>query len=163
MTPLSRLRRTSARLVAPALLLVALSACSAGVSDAAVTRTPTPSDSGPCAEVTIVVDFGTLKSPALKKCATAGTAAEALKAAGIATEGTADYGDQVVCRVDELPSPASESCAKLPSAAYWAVWVKPAGGVWAYAQEGVTTQQVTAGQSLGLVYTVGSDSTPPQD
>jgi hypothetical protein len=43
------------------------------------------------------------------------------------------------------------------------MWVKPsADGTWDYAQEGVQSQQLTAGDSLGLVYTVGSDSTPPQ-
>jgi len=86
-----------------------------------------------------------------------------LTAAHIETAGTADYGDAVICRVDSLPSPASESCAKLPTAAYWAMWVKPsADGKWDYAQEGVQTQKLNAGEYLGLVYTTGSDSTQPQ-
>jgi hypothetical protein len=108
------------------------------------------------------VNFGTLAHPTVTACAPAGTAADVLKAAHIDTAGTADYGDSVICRVDDLPSPAAESCAKLPSSAYWAMWVKPAGGAWDYAQAGVQSQQLTAGQSLGLVYTVGTDSTPPQ-
>ena len=43
------------------------------------------------------------------------------------------------------------------------MWVKPsADGKWDYAQEGVQTQKLNAGEYLGLVYTTGSDSTQPQ-
>ncbi len=56
-----------------------------------------------------------------------------------------------------------ESCQTLNPAAYWALWFKSAPEAdWEYAQEGVTTLQLEAGQSLGLVYTAGSDSTPPK-
>lgn len=164
MTASTSTRTTAVRLVAPLTLLLALAGCStatgAGASPSA-TKTATAS-AAPCADVTVVVNFGTLGHDALTACAPAGTAAEVLKAAHIATAGTADYGDSVICRVDELPSPAAESCAKLPASAYWAMWVKPAGGKWDYAQAGVQTEALTAGQALGLVYTVGSDSTPPQ-
>ena len=150
--------------LAPLALLVGLTGCAGSTTAASTTPAATASaSSGPCADVTVVVDFGTLGHSPVKACAAAGTAAEVLKAAHIDTVGTADYGDAVICRVDALPSPATESCAKLPSAAYWAMWVKPsADGKWDYAQEGVQTQTLTAGQFLGLVYTVGTDSTPPQ-
>jgi hypothetical protein len=47
--------------------------------------------------------------------------------------------------------------------AYWALWVKKdAGAKWAYATEGVNTLQLAKGESVGLVYTAGTDSTPPQ-
>lgn len=128
------------------------------------TPSPTPSEAETCDEVTVVVEFGSLDAPTVRDCGPAGTAADALAAAGITTEGTADYGDQVVCRVADLPSVEDESCATLPADAYWAVWIKTAADAeWEYAQEGITTQQVTAGQSLGLVYTAGTDSTPPTD
>jgi len=92
-----------------------------------------------------------------------GVALETLKAAKVATQGSGDYGDQVVCRVDNHPTVAEESCAKLPSAAYWALWVKSSPDAkWAYAQEGVATLKLTPGESVGLVYTHGTDSTPPQ-
>ncbi len=150
--------------LAPLVLLLGLTGCAGPTT--AVSTTPAAGASaapGPCTDVTVVVDFGTLEHPAVKACAAAGTAADVLKAAHIDTAGTADYGDAVICRVDALPSPAAESCAKLPSAAYWAMWVKPsADGTWDYAQAGVQTQQLTAGQFLGLVYTVGTGSTPPQ-
>ena len=150
--------------LAPLVLLVGLSGC-AGISTAA-SSTPKSSASasaGPCTSVTVIVDFGTLTHSAITACAPAGTAAEVLKAAHIDTAGTADYGNAVICRVDALPSVAAESCAKLPSTAYWAMWVKPrADGKWDYAQAGVQSQELTAGQFLGLVYTTGTDSTLPQ-
>lgn len=162
--PLSLLR---AALVAPAMVLIvaaSLTGCAGPTTDAgsSASAKPSASASGPCDEVTIVVNFGALDSPDLKKCGPAGIAAASLKAAGITTAGTADYGNQVVCRVDNLPSPSVESCAKLPSNAYWALWIKTSPDAkWEYAQDGVATQQVTAGESLGLVYTEGTDSTPP--
>jgi hypothetical protein len=164
-TPTTATTRAVARLVAPLILLLALAGCAgtAGDGTAAASSTPTATTSaGPCADVTVIVDFGTLSAPSIKKCASDGLASDVLKSAKITTVGTADYGDAVVCRVDNLPKPADESCAKLPAAAYWALWIKDKGGDWAYADNGVTTQQVTAGQSLGLVYTVGDASTPPQ-
>ena len=161
MTVLPRFRATIA--LAPLLVVLAVSGCAATSPSAAPTPTPSASTSGPCAEVTVVVEFNTLDHKPITACVPAGVAADVLKAAKITTAGTADYGDQVVCRVDDLPAPAVESCATLPSAAYWAMWVKTsADAKWDYAQEGVATQQLTAGESLGLRYTVGDDTTPPQ-
>jgi hypothetical protein len=152
---------------AAALLLLALTGCSTAAPEAA----PTPDETavvadGACAadEVALQVDFGSLGADQIRDCAPAGIAADALDAAGISTEGTADYGDQVVCRVDDQPSVEDESCATLPANAYWALWIKPAGATeWQYAEEGVATQPVEAGDALALVYTEGTDSTLPQD
>jgi hypothetical protein len=160
-----RLPRFPASIALVPLLLFALAGCTGSASDAASSSTPSPSSStaGPCAEVTVVVEFATLDHKPITACAPAGFAADVLKAAKLTTAGTTDYGNQVICRVDELPAPSVESCATLPSAAYWAMWIKTsADAKWEYAQEGVATQQLTAGQSLGLRYTVGDDTTPPQ-
>lgn len=161
MTVLPRFRATIA--LAPLLVVLALTGC-AGISmGAAQTPTPSATTAGPCAKVTVLVQFGTLDHKQITACAAAGVASDVLKAAGLTTAGTADYGNQVVCRVDDLPAPSDESCATLPSAAYWAMWIKTsADAKWDYAQEGIATQQVTAGQSLALLYTVGNDTTPPQ-
>lgn len=150
---------------AAALVLLALAGCSAASPEADPAPTESAAD-GACtdAEVTLVVEFGPLGAPAIKECAPAGPVTEALAAADISTEGTADFGDQVVCRVDEQPAPEIESCATLPADAYWAMWVKDdADAEWAYAEEGVATLELDAGQSLGLVYTEGTDSVPPSD
>lgn len=149
-----------------ALLLLALAGCAAGAPDAAPTPdgSEAPAADGACAadEVAIQVDFGSLGADQITDCAAAGSAVDALAAADITIEGTADYGDQVVCRVDDQPAPDVEPCDTLPADAYWALWVKEAPDAeWAYAEEGVATLQLDAGQSMGLVYTEGTDSVPP--
>lgn len=150
---------------------LALTGCAAATP--AASPSSGPSASGLCSAVTVVVDFGVLNKPSIKACVSAGVATDVLKAANIATVGTADYGDQVVCRVDNEPAPDEtvtitgqqpfvESCKTLNSVAYWSLWVKPSsGGEWGYAQDGVTSLQLTDGESLGLVYSASTDSTPP--
>ncbi len=147
---------------AAALVLLALTGCTGSAPEAQPT-TPAVAD-GACAdaEITVIVEFGALGADGIDACAPAGPVADALDALGISTEGTVDYGDQVVCRVDDLPAPDVESCATLPSDAYWAMWVKSAPDAeWGYAEEGVATLELAGGQSLGLVYTEGTDSVPP--
>jgi hypothetical protein len=148
--PLRPRRAIAARLAPSVLLLLALAGCAgtghAGATPSASTSASASASAGPCAEVTVIVDFGTFDSPAIRACGTAGVALDTLKAAKVSTEGSGDYGDAVVCRVDNHPTPAEESCAKLPSDAYWALWVKSsADGKWEYAQEGVATLKLTAG------------------
>ncbi|MEO5921850.1 MAG: hypothetical protein ABIQ01_11985 [Pseudolysinimonas sp.] len=143
-----------------ALGMFALTGC-AGAAPQPQPSTPAPDAA--CTEVAVVVDFGALGAPSLDDCVGAGAALDVLDEAGVTTEGTLDYGDQVVCRVNDQPAPETESCATLPSGAYWALWVKPtADAEWEYAQEGVATLELVDGQSVGLVYTEGSDSTPPE-
>lgn len=164
------------RTSSPALLVLAallLTGCATATTAPAADPAP-EEDSGACAQVTVVVDFGPLDEPSLAACAEAGAAADILAEAGVTTEGTVDYGDQVVCRVNNQPSPDEEvtiegtapfveSCQTLNAAAYWALWVKnTVDGDWEYAQEGVTTLQLADGQSVGLVYTPGTESIPPQ-
>jgi hypothetical protein len=161
-TPRHSFTAIAGRAVVALLLLTALAGCSSATPGATTAPPSASIGKAPCTGVSVIVDFGSLGAHDISACAPAGVAAEVLKAAKITTAGTADYGDQVVCRVDDLPSPSAESCATLPSAAYWALWVKDAGGVWAYAQDGVATLQLKAGQSLGLVYTTGTETTPPQ-
>jgi len=160
-TALTRFRASI--VLAPLVAVLALSGCAGTSTGAAPTPTPSASTAGPCADVTVVVEFTTLDHKPITACAPAGVASDVLKAAKLTTAGTTDYGNQVICRVDDLPSPTAETCATLPSSAYWAMWIKTsADAKWEYAQEGVATQQLTAGQSLGLRYTIGDDSTPPQ-
>ena len=168
------------------LLLVgvfALSGCAAATP--APTADPTPAasaeasaDSGAdCDGVAVIVDFGTLDAEGESACvdATSAIAATAaLDEAGVTTEGSVEWGDQIVCRVNDRPGPDEtvdvegeasfvESCQSMPPAyAYWALWVKPtADGEWEYAQEGLGTLQVEPGQSVGLVYTTGTETPTP--
>jgi hypothetical protein len=174
-------RRT--RSAASALLVVAalaLSACAAPAAEEPSTPAPTSgaetegASGDTCDLVTVTVEFGPIDETPIKDCVAAGVASEVLQQAGVVTEGTVDYGDQVVCRVNALPSadepvliegeaPYTETCQTLSSVAYWALWVKTAPGAeWEYAQEGVTTLQLTDGQSVGLVYTPGTETVEPQ-
>lgn len=140
---------------------------------------PTASADATCAGVTVIVDPGDLAVPASAQkqaCVATDapiTASEAFAKAGVTTEGTKQYGDQVVCRVDGVPSaelaiPAAdgstyhEQCQGMPAAfAYWALWLKPAGGDWAYAQEGMSTQKVEPGQSIELLFTLNDKPATP--
>lgn len=102
------------------------------------------------------------------------TAREALDLAGVTTEGTTEYGDAVVCRVNGVPGADlpivnpengesyTETCAGMPAAfAYWSVWLKPAGGEWTYAAEGVDTQPVAPGERLELQFTLNGEPVNP--
>lgn len=168
--------RTLAASLGAALVVIALTACSSGPTTPAVTDTASPEA---CAGVSIIVDFDVLGAERIDECVdvAAGdtiTAADALGTLGITTEGTADYGDAVICRINDLPSgteeftvdgeePYLETCASMPPAfAYWAMWIStPDAPEWAYAMEGVTTQLVGAGDSLGFMFsTAGATPTP---
>ncbi|TFD70426.1 hypothetical protein [Cryobacterium sp. Hb1] len=175
--------RTTAALGA-LVLLAALSGCAtadSGAGSPAPAAATATAEAGAaavdCAGVNVIVDFGTLDADSVSGCvdATAATAAsEALATTGVTTAGSVEYGDQIVCRVNDRPSADetvvvegqesfTESCASMPPAyAYWALWVKATPDAdWAYAQEGLGTLQVEPGQSVGLVYTTGTETPTP--
>jgi len=178
------MRRTVPALaLAAAAALLALTGC-AGQASPAATKTPAASPSpaitsaADCTGVFVTVQYGLLSGSDADACVPASapiTAASALAAAGFQTTGTAKYGDQVICRVNGAPAasvpisvpghaPYTEKCQSMPAAfAYWAMWVRTsANGQWGYAQNGVATQQLRPGQTLGLKFTTGTDTTPPQ-
>ncbi len=176
--------RPLAAAAASAVLLLTLAGC------ASATPTPTATETGDATAsvstdtacsgdegVTIVVDASALgDDPAEEKCLITEEpviAAEALTLAGIETEGTEEYGDQVVCRVDGVPAedtalPAEdgsdyfETCQAMPAAfAYWSLWVKPAGGEWGYAQEGLSTLELQPGDAVELLFTLNGEPAAP--
>jgi hypothetical protein len=161
-------------LLATSFLVAALGACS--------TEAPGLSAGDPanCAGVTVVVNFGLLSENRDTECVNlengSAIARDVLSVAGYEIEGTATYGDQVVCRVNDLPSdsepfvvegeePHIETCADMPPAfGYWALWVKSdPSAQWAYAEEGVGTLPVQPGQTLGLVFSTGGETPTPTD
>ena len=161
-------------LLATTILVAALSACATEVPGLSL------GDPEDCAGVTVVVNFGLLSEDRDTECVEldndSAIASDVLSVAGFEIEGTATYGDQVVCRVNDLPSesdpfvvegeePHSETCADMPPAfGYWAVWVKSdAGAEWGYAEEGVGTLPVEPGQTLGLVFSTGGETPTPTD
>ena len=175
--------RTVAVAAASAALLLTLAACSSGAPEPTPDATEGSSlvvldaacgdDSG----VTVAVDASALEDGESQEWCI-GTdeplaATEALALVDVQTEGTDEYGDQVVCRVNGLPAedaalPAEdgsdyfETCESMPAAfAYWSVWVKPADGEWAYAQEGLSTLQLEPGESVGLLFTLNGEPAAP--
>ncbi|SEN78584.1 hypothetical protein E3O25_14000 [Cryobacterium sp. TMT1-3] len=172
-------RRTFATLGA-LVLLAALSGCAttatgAGAgSSASATTAASPAD---CTGVTVVVDFGTLDADTVTDCVAATeaiAASESLATIGVTTEGSVEYGDQIVCRVNDRPAADetvvvegqesfTETCSSMPPAyAYWALWVKASPDAdWDYAMEGLGTLEVEPGQSVGLVYTTGTETPTP--
>lgn len=170
---MSLTRARSAAVISALVLPLALVGCSAAAPS---TEATTDSSSAECAGVEVVVNFGILDGTGSTTCVSIdGDSAKAIDVvheAGFETEGTATYGDAIVCRVNGLPSDSEpvvvegqtefvESCADMPPAyAYWALWQKTsAAGQWDYAQSGLGDLTVKKGESLGLVFTTG-DSTP---
>jgi hypothetical protein len=126
--------------------------------------------------VKVIVDSGALKQAAADTSVCVPVdgptvASKVLDEAKIKTEGTTQYPD-AVCRVNGVPAADfdikhkdgtyREECKGMPAAfAYWSLWVKPASGDWAYAQEGVATQQVKPGESLELLFTLDDQPASP--
>jgi len=124
----------------------------------------------------VIVNSGALKQAAADTSVcvpVAGptVASKVLDEAKIKTEGTTQYPD-AVCRVNGVPAADfdikhkggtyREECKGMPAAfAYWSLWVKPGSGDWAYAQEGVATQQVKPGESLELLFTLDDQPASP--
>ena len=170
MLNLSRALLSAAAVTASTLLLV-------GCASAAPTNSSTSAaEFSACNGVEVVVNFGVLDGTNSSQCVEiAGDTAKAIDVvhdAGFSTEGTATYGDAIVCRVNGLPSPTEpvavpeqaefiEACADMPPAnAYWALWQRNSvASAWNYAQAGLGDLTVKKGESLGLVFTTG-DSTP---
>lgn len=178
------MRTAAASSLAAAGLLFSLAACSAPSATQPTTSAPSPSAaasssdaSGPCDGVKVIVDSGALKQEAADTTVCVPVdeprvAAEILEEADVETEGTTQYPNELVCRVNGAPAADfdithkegtyREECQGMPAAfAYWALWVKPASGDWAYAQEGLATLKVSPGESLELLFTVDGEPAAP--
>lgn len=181
---------TSRALSATAALLLTLALAACTTPDGGTSEEPAASASasasadagatGDCAGVEVVVEVAELdlpESPAGSTCVEADgpiLASDALAEAGLTTEGTEEYGDQVVCRVNGVPAedfalPAEdgsdyfETCASMPAAfAYWSLWTKTGDGEWGYAQEGLATLEVAPGDAVALLFTVNGEPAAPR-
>ncbi|MDR6506749.1 hypothetical protein [Arthrobacter oryzae] len=181
---LTKIRTAAASSLAAAGLLFTLAACSTPAATQPTTSAPVSSAtssssaaSEPCAGVKVIVDSGALKPSAADTsvCVPVDAktpASKVLDEAKVETVGTTQYPTELVCRVNGVPAADldikhkggtyKEECSGMPAAfAYWALWVKPASGDWAYAQEGLATLQVSPGESLELLYTVDGAPAAP--
>nr|WP_156810850.1 MULTISPECIES: hypothetical protein [unclassified Arthrobacter] len=181
---MTKIRTAAASSLAAAGLLFTLAACSTPAATQPTTSAPaspatasSSASSGPCTGVKVIVDSGALKQAAADTsvCVPADApilASTVLEEAKVKTEGTAQYPKELACRVNGVPAADfdithkggtyREDCSKMPAAfAYWALWVKPASGDWAYAQEGLATLKVSPGESLELLFTVDGEPAAP--
>ncbi|WP_341940103.1 hypothetical protein [Microbacterium sp. LWH10-1.2] len=180
MTP--KTRHLALSLVAASALTLALSACTPPAPSSEPTSSPSSSSTASaesCAGVTVVVDTGDLDvsdDPSSSVCVdTDGTilGTDAVSEAGFTTVGTTTYPDDVICRVNGVPAEDTEltgddgaayheTCADMPpAAAYWGLWVKPAGGAWDYAQTGLSALELNPGDSVELLFTLNGAPAAP--
>lgn len=155
--------------------LLLLAGCQASESGG-----PALGDPEDCSGVVVVANYGMLAEESVIECVefadSEARASDVVSVAGLTIEGTAEYGDQIVCRVNGLPSasedfvvpgeePYRETCADMPPVfAYWALWVKNSPEEpWTYATEGIGTLVVTPGMSLGLAFSTGGDTPTPSN
>ena len=175
MPPQSLKSRLPLILLTVPLAVMTLAGCAAASQGATATSAAT--SSADCAGVWVEVDFGVLSDTNLASCVDTSApmkGLDVLAAAGVTLEGTGDYGLDVVCRVNGLPSaddplPVAghedyrESCATMtPEFAYWSLWVEDrATGSWDYAPVGIGDLSLGPGESLGLTFTTGTHTDPP--
>ncbi|TWD54722.1 hypothetical protein FB478_10261 [Arthrobacter sp. AG367] len=182
---MTKIRTAAAGSLAAAGLLLTLAGCSTPAATQPSASAPASSASasaasttaGPCAGVKVIVDSGALKQAAAdtSTCVSVDgptVASKVLDKAKVKTEGTTQYPNEIVCRVNGVPAADfdikhkdgtyREECKGMPAAfAYWGLWVKPASGEWAYAQEGLATLKVSPGESLELLFTVDGEPAAP--
>ncbi|MBT2565925.1 hypothetical protein J7I84_05320 [Arthrobacter sp. ISL-85] len=185
---MTKIRTAAAGSLAAAGLLLTLAACStpaatqpsssapASTAAASASASTASTSAGPCAGVKVVVDSGVLKQSAAdtSTCVSVDgptVAAKVLEEAKIKTEGTAKYPTSFACRVNGVPAAdfdikhkggtTREACDDKNTVSYWALWVKPAAGTWAYAQEGLDSLKLNPGESFELLYTVDNEPAAP--
>lgn len=181
---MTKIRTAAAGSLAAAGLLLTLAGCSTPAATQPSASAPASSASasaasttaGPCAGVKVIVDSGALKQAAAdtSTCVSVDgptVASDVLGKADVKIEGTAKYPTSFACRVNGVPAAdfdikhkggtTREACDDKNTVSYWALWVKPAAGTWAYAQEGLDSLKLSPGESLELLYTVDNEPAAP--
>jgi hypothetical protein len=105
--------------------------------------------------VVVVVDFRHFGGAVDRGCgATPTTGYDALHHAGFTTAGDDQDGPAFVCRIDDTPSPAQQSCARTPpTSASWSYWHADAGqNSWSFAELGAMSTHPGPGSVDAWVY-----------
>ena len=111
--------------------------------------------------VSVVVDFTSWGGGVTRACALGDPASGlvALQGAGFTVTGTKRWGLAFVCRLNGLPTAATEPCLNTPPAsAYWSYWHAVPGGTWAYSSLGAASYNPAPGTVEGWAF--GSGSAP---
>jgi hypothetical protein len=116
--------------------------------------------------VTVVVDFTAFGGGVSVACAVGdpATGLAALQGAGFTITGTRRWGLAFVCRINGLPTAATESCFNTPPAsAYWAYWHAAPGGSWSYSSTGAASYNPAPGTVEGWAFgaSVAPSISPP--
>jgi hypothetical protein len=114
--------------------------------------------------VIVVVDFRHFGGAIDRGCrATPTTGYDAMHHAGFTTAGDDQDGPAFVCRIDDMPSPAQQSCARTPpTSASWSYWHADAGqNSWSFSELGAMSTHPAPGSVDAWVYgsTVGGGQT----
>jgi hypothetical protein len=112
------------------------------------------------AGVVVVVDFRHFGGAVERGCGpTPTTGYDAMHHAGFTTAGDDQDGPAFVCRIDDFPNPAQQSCARTPpTSASWSYWhANPGQNHWSFSQLGAMSSHPQAGSVDAWVYgsTVG--------
>jgi hypothetical protein len=110
--------------------------------------------------VVVVVDFRHFGGVVERGCGpTPTTGYDAMHHAGFTTAGDDQDGPAFVCRIDDFPTPAQQSCARTPpTSASWSYWhANPGQSSWSFSQLGAMSTHPQAGSVDAWVYgsTVG--------
>jgi hypothetical protein len=144
--PVARSNPSNAVPVTPCPASATTSAVSASAKVAAGAKAAVAGTAGPCSGttgVTVSVDFKAFGGTQQTRCApgkqTSGVAA--LQNAGFTPAGTTRYGLAFICRINNQPSPAQQSCVNTPPGnAYWAYYHALAGATtWTYSALGAAS------------------------
>jgi hypothetical protein len=125
--------------------------------------------------VTVVADFTDLGSGIVVRCvsATPSSGVAALQSAGLAPEGTRQYGLAFICRLAGRPAADeplavnghpgyTEQCDQTPpDAAHWEYWSAPNGGSWTYSSAGAASHHPIAGGFEGWSFSLNNSHHPP--
>ncbi|WP_344610070.1 hypothetical protein [Dactylosporangium salmoneum] len=102
--------------------------------------------------VTVVVDFGSLGGGVVTGCYAGdpATGLAALTGSGFTVAGTQRWGLAFVCRINGMPTAATEPCVNTPPAtAYWSYWHATPGGAWTYSSSGASSYNPAIGTVEG--------------
>ena len=111
--------------------------------------------------VTVVVDFTYWGGGVTRACALGDPASglTALTGAGFTITGTKRWGLAFVCRINGLPTAATEPCVNTPPAsAYWSYWHATPGGTWSFSSSGAASYNPAPGTVEGWAF--GSGAAP---
>lgn len=131
---------------------------------------------GPCSMqnqgVTLAVDFGSAaeRRPVLR-CLVAGdktdtnlTGWSLFESVGLNVEGTEQYPEGFVCRIESVPSKAAQPCTSTPALrdGTWVYFQSAQGSPWRFAMRGAASVQPTCGDFEGWRFVLPTDGAHPK-